>query len=530
MRWIEIELASFAVRQHGFEMRPLGATSLYHSPGMGDMRRIEDLRDIEYAQFVIIDKARRSIQFGRDYLGHYPLSYALDKQYLHISDCYDWLFRALSSDGRRMQLSEPALALYFTMGFIPHGMSLYRDLVNCEATGYYEWSHANTEVVRRVDLFNPVWFSESDCIAGIGMAIDSEVRRIRSSGKRIDVWCSGGLDSSIMAMLFNAGGSQADLLTLAYGSDVHASLGDGERRFVREVGRFTGASIRDVDLAPGQFEALHDVFVTHHPGPVIDFPLVPKYALARATHELAVTGEAGDTFFGGTKNAGIAYAIHRQPTVSLGEHYATAHHRFFSHLPDIFRNGQALRQFAIDHCNRLVERYPGSVQRKLFYLNTHEKLASMIFAQSYVPSQLYGKQVCHPMASLGVYRAAFAVPDHRKFSYPSSKIALHELYGERLPPLIVRRRKSGTQLPLQHYLRLLDRSKFDFSLLANTGLVRNEVLDRLSSPDCLEQVSPMFLYAFVTLNLWLNHKEKRHAHSLPAQAHRIEPSAASSVI
>ena len=526
MRWIEIELASFTVRQHGFEVRPLDAASLYHSPGMPDMRRMEDLRDIDYVQFVIVDKTQRNIRFGRDYLGHYPLGYALDERYLRISDCHDWLFRALSGAGRRLQLSETALALYFTMGFIPHGLSLYRDIVNCEATGYYEWHAARTDAVRRVDLFEPVTISESDCIAGIGLAIESEVRHIRSSGKRIDVWCSGGLDSSIMAMLFNAGGRQADLLTLSYGADVHASLGDGERRFVREVGRFTGASIRDVDLSPSRFEALHEVFVMHHPGPVIDFPLVPKYALARATHELAVTGEAGDTFFGGTKNAAIAYAVHKQPAVSLGEHYATAHHRFFSHLPDIFRNGQALRQFAIDHCNRLVQRYPGDVQRKLFYLNAHEKLASMIFAQSYVPSQLYGKQVCHPMASLGVYRAAFAVPDHRKFSYPASKIALHELYGARLPPLIVRRRKSGTQLPLQHYLRLFDRSKFNFSLLADTGLFREELLERLAAPDRLDQFSPMFLYAFVTLNLWLNHKEKPHAYTLSTQAHRDEPPAA----
>lgn len=523
MRWIEIDLASFHVRQHGFDMRPLGAASLYHSPGMREMRRIEDLRDIDYAQFVIVDKAQRSIRFGRDYLGHYPLGYALDERYLRISDCYDWLFRALSAAGRRLQLSEPALALYFTMGFVPHGMSLYREIVNCEATGYYAWNAAQAEAVRRVDLFEPVTISASDCLGGIGLAIESEVRRIRSSGKRIDVWCSGGLDSSIMAMLFNSGGRQADLLTLAYGADVHASVGDGERRFVREVGRFTGAAIRDVDLSPSRFEALHDVFVMHHPGPVIDFPLVPKYALARATHELAVTGEAGDTFFGGTKNAGIAYAVHKQPALSLGEHYAAAHHRFFSHLPDIFRNGQALRQFTIDHCNRLVQRYPGDVQRKLFYLNAHEKLASMIFAQSYVPARLYGRQVRHPMASLEVYRAAFAVPDHRKFSYPTSKIALHELYGERLPSLIVRRRKSGTQLPLQHYLRLFDRSKFNFSLLADSGLFREELLAKLSAPDCLDHVSPMFVYAFVTLNLWLTHKEKHHANPVSTQAHRNEP-------
>lgn len=530
MRWIDIELASFHVRQQGFETQPSGTAILFHSPGMGTMRQAEDLRDIEYAQFVMVDAAQRTIRFGRDYLGHYPLAYSLDDGHLRISDDYDWLYRTRSSTGSKPGISETALALYFTMGFVPHGLSPYDGIVNCEATGYYEWHAGRAATMRRIDLFEPVAISDLDRVDGIGDAIELEVQRLRGAGMPVDVWCSGGLDSSIMAMLLNTKGGQADLLTLAYGRDVHDRLGEGERRFVREVARFTGAATRDVDLAPDRFEALHEVFVRHHPGPVIDLPLVPKYALACDTRTLAVTGEAGDTFFGGTKNAGIAYAAYKQPTVGLGEHYAAAHHRFFDYLPQIFRNGVALRQFVIDYCSRLVERYPGDLQRKLFYLNAHEKLASMIFSQSYVPSQLFGKTLRHPMAALHVYRAAFAVPDHKKFSYPASKIALHELYGKRLPPLIVKRKKSGTQLPLQHYLSLFDRSKFDFSLLANTGLFREELLEALASPNALEQLSPMFLHAFVTLNRWLHHKESHHVPALSTQAHRIQQPAAASLV
>ncbi len=514
MRWIEINLETFAVRQSGFSEHAAHGRAIFHSGSLGHATRIEDIKDAEYAQLVVVDTVSRTVAFGRDYLGHYPLTYGYTDQTLLISDSYSHVHGALRARGASFTISEEALALFFTMGFVPHGRSIYREIVNCEATGYYLWQNRS---VRRVNLFEPIAISASESIGAIGEAIEAEVDRYAKQSDRIDIWCSGGLDSSIMAMRFNAKPRQADIITLAYGHAIHEQYGDGERRFARTVAQATQTHMRDVDLSPQQFDRMHTMFAETHNGPVMDFPLPPKYSLAQATRELAITGEAGDTFFGGTKNASIMYAHHKQPDAGLGRLYAVAHNRYFKHLKEIFKRGEQLETFAVEHCDKLTQAYPGDVQRKLFYLNSHEKLGGMIFAQSYFPSQVFGIRVRHPIASLGVYKASFAVPDHRKFSYPFSKIALIELYREQLPPVIVQRKKSGTQLPLAHYLKHFSPEKFDFSPLRETGFFRDAFLDKISAPSACETVPPLLLYACTTLNHWLKHKERHHVKSIPTQ-------------
>ncbi|MDB5856276.1 MAG: hypothetical protein JWR22_4317 [Herminiimonas sp.] len=513
MRWFEINLQNFAVNVHGFEQKRLGHRTLYHSPGAGWVEDIADIRELEYGQVILVDPVARTVAFGRDYLGHYPLTCARLPDRLLISDSYVAVHNAVLAHGGALSISEESIALYFTMGFVPHGLSLFKQITNCRATGCYLWQAAKLTCV---DLFKPVSIRSCESVQAIGEAIEQEVARCAAQSDKIDVWCSGGLDSSIMAMRFNAKGRRAELLTLSYGEAIHKAHGDGERHFVRAVGKAANAPIRDVDLAPQRFEQLHDLFTAHHNGPVIDLPLPPKYALAAATRDMAITGEAGDTFFGGTKNAMMTWAHHRQPHEPLGRLYALAHGRFFGALGQIFRRGAEMSSYAEAHCEQLVQSYPGDLQRKLFYLNTHEKLSSMIFAQSYFPSQVFGKRVRHPLAALSVYQAAFSVPDHRKFSYPFSKIALTELYGDQLPLLITRRKKSGTQLPLRLYLESLDRSKLDFERLHDTGIFNAQLIERLSDPRTCAELPTSLLYAFVTLNLWLKKKEKCHAEPVSA--------------
>ena len=266
-----------------------------------------------------------------------------------------------------------------------------------------------------------------------------------------------------------------------------------------------GTPIRDVDLTPAKFEAVHETFISRHNTPVIDTPLPPKYALAEASRSYVITGEGGDNFFGGPKNVSVFYTHDRRPDLSPGWLYALAHARFVNEIPNLFVEGEALQDFAVSYCGKLMDSYPGDLLRKLFYLNSLEKPASMIFEQSYFPAEMYGLTVRHPMAALDVYRAAFRVPDHKKFSYPLTKIALLELYGNQLPPSIVQRRKSGTVLPLRVYLKTFPDHKFKLGALEQTGLFRPEILDAIANRSPQFASQPFFVYGLITLNLWLEH-------------------------
>jgi len=500
--FLEIDLETFHAVQDGFLARRLGHRTIYTSSGLGHLERIEGLAESEYGQAVELDRERRTISFGRDFLGQYPLSYACAKGRLYISDSLPRIGHALAGDGVRLTPSEEALALYFSMGYVPHGLSSYREIVNCRAAGFYTWSAGSVRFTRQ---FEPVEIDEKASVNDLGEAIEREISSLAAQAPAIDVWCSGGLDSSIMAVRFNSDGRRADLLTLAYGREIHERFGDGERRFAGDVARACGARLRDVELTCRKFEEMHETFVRSHNGPVIDTPLPPKYALAEASRSLAVTGEGGDNFFGGVKNTRMVYGHHRDPSIPLGWLYALAHERFAGSLKWIFRNGDALTEYVRSYCEGIVSSYPGPLVRKLFYLNALEKLSGLIFAESYFPGRLYGVKVRHPLAALSVYRQAFRLPDRRKFLYPENKIALKELYGAQVPQSVLKRRKAGTQLPRLHYLQSLSPDKFDFSALSETGFFSESFLADMLKPE-MQPRWPLLLYGLVTANLWFSQR------------------------
>jgi asparagine synthetase B (glutamine-hydrolysing) len=504
---LEIDLETFRVRQEGFVARALGARTLYTSDTLAHLQRIDELVDAEYGQAVEVDPAARTVSFGRDFLGHHPLSYACEKGRLYISDGLHPICEALERAGVRLTLWEEALALYFAMGFVPHGFSTYRQIINCEATGYYTWSKGS---VRRVRRFDPVEVEENAPVQDLGEAIEAEIAACARQAPAIDVWCSGGLDSAIMAVRFNSQGRRADLLTLSYGQEIHEKVGDGERRFAHEVGRFCGARVRDVEMACRRFEQVHQDCLRDHNGPVIDTPIPPKYALAEASRPFVITGEGGDNFFGGPKNVYMLYATQRRPSAHLGHLYAIAHERFAHKLNWIFERGAELAGFVDEYCQRLLDAYPGTLLRKLYYLNALEKPSSMIFAQSYFPALRHGLTIRHPLAALRVYRQAFRLPDRSKFVYPANKIALTELYGAQLPPSIVKRRKMGTLLPRSYYLQHYSPEKFAYDGLRATGFFREPMLKKYARRDMRVERS-LQVYGLVTLDLWLNQRRAARA-------------------
>jgi asparagine synthetase B (glutamine-hydrolysing) len=94
-------------------------------------------------------------------------------------------------------------------------MTPYREIVNCAAAGFYEWHGGKVRFTR---LFQPVESRPSARVETVGEAIETQVAR-HAGCEDVDVWCSGGLDSSIMAIRCNAEGRHADLLTLVHGGD-----------------------------------------------------------------------------------------------------------------------------------------------------------------------------------------------------------------------------------------------------------------------------------------------------------------------
>src|SRR5713226_6868123 len=151
--WFEIDLCTFAVRQEGFCEQPSGHRTLYLSPDLQSVYSIRDLAEAEYGQAIEVDVNNRVVYFGRDYLGHHPLLYALTDQHLFISDEIVDIRFWLNHLGVRLTTSEEALALYFAAGYIPQEFTLFEQIKSCENASLYRWTRGR---VSRVSLFRPV--------------------------------------------------------------------------------------------------------------------------------------------------------------------------------------------------------------------------------------------------------------------------------------------------------------------------------------------------------------------------------------
>jgi asparagine synthase (glutamine-hydrolysing) len=501
--WFEIDWHDFNASSDGFYLHYQGDSIIYSSCSDNSITSIEDLMSLERCQAIEVNNKTKQVSFARDYLGFYPLIYTTVDSKLFITDEINLAVNWLRQHNVNPSVSEQSLALYFTMGYIPQGRSLYVEIQTCRNASVYSWCG---DKVTLKDYFSPIEVTDRVTLKELEDSIEQAISRIYSKHDEIDVWCSGGLDSAIIAQRFNSNGRQARLLTMGYSEEVLAEFGCGEIPFVKLMQDSLSSELGFVTLDHERYSSAYNQFVRQHVGPVIDPVVVPKYALAQGTRSVAITGEGGDPIYSGVKNNKLLFITQNAPHISVGEVYAKIHNRMFAYIEQFFRNGSELKYWVIEYMNNMVDRYPGDLTRKLFYLNTFEKQGGMIFPKNYYAGKTNGIETYHPLTSLDVYKTAFAIADHEKYQYPVGKLALINIYRDRLPSQIVDRKKSGTRLPLPLYMKAIDLPDKARQVLSETNMFNQGLLE--DHTEVKENHLALKDYSLVTLANWIYYQNQ----------------------
>jgi asparagine synthase (glutamine-hydrolysing) len=456
--------------------------------------------ELEYCYGIEVDPVNKCVSFARDYLGFYPLIYSAHKNKLFITDDFSEVVAWSKKQGVNLTISDKSLALYFTMGYVPQGYSLYEEISTCRNASIYKWEGAS---VICVDMFVPIEEDPSVDLEDLGQAIEQSVVDIYSKSTDVDVWCSGGLDSCIMASLLNSNGRHARLLTMDYSDDIASVYGHGEVPFAELMQASANAKMEKVILSQESYLREYKKFIKGHIGPVIDIVVVPKYLLAEASRSVAITGEGGDPLFSGVKNNKVLFVMENSRETPIGEIYARAHNRFFDQIENFFTSGPDLKAFVIDYMEAMLARYPGDTVRKLFYANTFEKQGGMIFPKNYYAGKYNNVDVFHPLTAYQVYKTAFLLEDSKKYQYPQGKLALINLYKKQLPAQIIDRKKSGTRLPLDHYMDVVPFDVIGKDLLSSTAHFKSSMLSDYASSEKMQSI--LKDYSIATLANWLTY-------------------------
>lgn len=497
-----INLETFVVDQIGFICRVIDNARLYTSKNFLSLTKPHQLKSSEYGQMIRVEDSLRKIQFGRDYLGHYPLLYACFGKILIIADSIQTIVAWARSHNYLLSFSEQALALYFSIGYVPQGMTLFCQICACENASIYHWENY---CVRRESLFEPIEIVPNFSSFTIIDEIERYTQNLARQYSFLDIWCSGGIDSSIMATHCRRYVAQAELLTLGYDPEAIAEYGEGEWSFVRKIQKHTGLKLRYATLDRHNYYSVFQDFCTTFISPTCARSTLPKYILAYSTREAGITGEGGDQLFSGIKNNLVLYLQQKFPSMPLGWTYALAHKKHFDFLQDIMSQGELLKIWVSDYFTQMIHQYSGSLIRKLLYTDIFLKLGSLTFAESYYPASLYHVQIRHPFTSLALYQAALSIEDHNKYVYPQGKIVLSQLYQDQLPLAILKRKKSGTQWPFLAYLScLLERKSLLqwLSPLQEVPYFKEAWLHNIVTHP--EKKDPFLLYQLIVLGGWLS--------------------------
>jgi asparagine synthase (glutamine-hydrolysing) len=448
-----------------------------------------------------VDIERREGHLSRDPMGIKPLYWAFhDRRLLFASE----LSALCRMPDLPREIDLPALALYLTLGWIPHPCTIYRDVWKLSPGHRLSFDPdgpTEPEQFFRLDRPPgppPVY---PDAVRELRRRTEQAVVAQRIADVPLGAFLSGGLDSSIVtACLARAGSMPVETFSIGYADHPRYD----ETQYAELVARHLGTRHHAFRLTFKDILDTVEPVLSHLGEPFADSSLLPTAMVSRHTRQhvtVALSGDGGDELFAGYWR----YA---------GHHYLARYRR----LPRVLRKGviePLLKVAPQARSNRLLDRLRQA--RKLLRgdsadaLATHLAWARIIDQQQAADllgrdlaagateslvslyrdapsrlredaaeltpldrvlladlaiglpddmlhkvdtaSMLHSLEVRVPLLSVDVVNFAAALPIEYKMQGSRGKRILRDAFADVLPETILHREKMGFEVPVGEFLR-----------------------------------------------------------------------------
>ncbi len=445
------------------------------------------------------------------------------------------------------RLDAAALPHYLSLNYPPYPYTMLEDIEKLKPGHLLEWQNGEFEIAPFASFpfdTKTQWTPESAEEALDGLMKES-VREHLASDVPVGIWLSGGVDSS--ALLHYA--QQVSQRALKTFSIRFNGRSFDETPYIREMVDRYGSEHHELDLNPslGLADAVEEM-AYHADEPVADAGAVPVWFLSKLTSQsvkVALSGEGADELFGGyvtyradllASHARLVPKLLRRSLLRLLRHWPVSDDKIsfeykmkrflegsllpadeahtywngaFSHgqQRELLRhsNGNALdRLYSADlPCLKregYVRRYLAFDQRYYLVDNLLQKVDRMSMAHSL--------EVRPPYLDHRIIEFATTLPDELKIRGRTQKVILKRLMKGKLPESVLRRPKTGLDIPTHDWLRgplralLLD--TLTDQAIQQTGLFRTHALQRLIKDHMERRVNVGYhLWGLLTLFLWM---------------------------
>jgi len=489
-------------------------------------------------------ESRKRLVLARDRLGIKPLYYCE-----HARDLYfgSELKAILEHPEIPRHLDLEALAMYLSVNYVPGSRTLISGIRKLPPGHLLEWHDGEvalsrwwtlpTGPVRRVSL--------ADAKQELDTLLGDAVREQLAADVPLGIWASGGLDSSTI-LHYAATGSPSRLKTFSIS---FAGRSFDESRYFREVAKVYGTDHHEFDLDPElNLRSTIEDFAFYSDEPSADAGALPVWYLSRLTREhvtVALSGEGADELFGGY----LTYLADR--AVRPGRHLPQSARRLAlsaldRYLPvsdekisleyklkrwlegsglepddaHFFWNGTFSREQRKKICpgtngsglRDLVESLAlnpgvGRLNRYLF-IDQNFYLPDDILYKADRMSMAHSIEVRPPFLDHRIVEFAASLPEDLKIRGLKQKFILKELMRDKLPEAVIRRKKTGFDIPAHDWfrgtLRGLLLETLTPSAVAATGIFDPAAIEMLIADHLERRINVGYhLWGLVTLFLWM---------------------------
>ena len=494
--------------------------------------------------FAVWSESRKRLVLARDRMGIKPLYYCQYGGNLYFGS---ELKAILEHPEIPRQLDLQALGSYLSVNYVPGARTLLEGIRKLPPGHFLEWRRGKLSLERWWQLpTGPARrVSAGEAKEELDGLLQESVREHLIADVPLGVWASGGLDSSTI-LHYAAAATPGRLKTFSIS---FAGRSFDESRYFRQVAQIYGTEHHEFDLDPElDLRAAIEDFAYYSDEPSADAGALPVWYLSRMTREhvtVALSGEGADELFGGylTYLADRAVRPCRHLPQAARQLMRAALDRYLpvsdekisleyklkrwiegSGLdPDeahFFWNGT----FSTEQRKSI---WPGSNGNGLRALVDALELDSrtgpinrylLIDQNYYLPDDILYKadrmsmahslEVRPPFLDHRIVEFAASLPEHLKIRGLKQKFILKELMRDKLPAAVIRRKKTGFDIPAHDWfrgpLRPMLREALSQEAVNATGIFDGSAVDALIRDHMERRVNVGYhLWGLLTLFLWM---------------------------
>ena len=444
--------------------------------------------------FAIWDGRRRTLLLARDRLGVKPLFYRHAPDGIRFASEIRTL---LSEPGFSPEPDPEAIHHLLALRFVPQPATAYSGVHCLPPAHTLRFEGGRTRIERYWSVPEPSipdGRRAAESTERYRALMDDAVKMRLRSVVPLALLLSGGLDSTAVAYHMRRN------LTRSFRafSVGFAETDYDERPRAREVAEHFGIELEEIEIGRGAVDDLPAI-VAHMQVPFADPSLLPSWALMRAVGRsvrVALVGDGGDETFGGydryrahllaDRLGWIPGLVSRSPFYALLEAVSTEKsrrnlpgrlRRFLEgwELPARDRNAlwmanpgarRIARLYSPDFAARVtgvdpthaLGRIPNdwrspTLLAALLRADQERYLPDDLLYKSDISSMAFGLELRSPFLDHRVVEFAATVPDDQKVRGRSGKWFLKKVYRGRIPGSVLRARKAGFGIPIDHWLR-----------------------------------------------------------------------------